>query len=170
MSDITPAHVAEFLAGARDYFEDVAQPYTRVDGNSVHVKVVPDNGEAATIFRALVVEVPVYAVAAAPVTLPAETARQLAYGYAGDDIDDWTVVVNEYTGRTRWSSTHHLVIRNEAGEHFADTYRRGLSESQETRPYEDVSTATFTPVVPEIKVATEWVTPKAAQAEQGGAS
>jgi hypothetical protein len=171
----TPENVAEMLtAGDNDYHDgNYWHPSIYAEGNVVHIGITAyaDDDEGTKLpevhFRAVVVEVPAYSVAAEPVTLPVETARELAYGYAGDDIDGWTVVVNEYVATTRWSSTHRLVIRNEAGEHFADIYRRGLTENQERRPYEDVVTATFSPVVPRIKVVTEW---EAAQAQTGGAS
>lgn len=170
MSDITPEVVAEFLTtGDNEYVEDTgAKAGVYSEGPVVHITVTPKRAdrtvdhENAKHFRAVVVEVPAPAVADEPVKLPADLARELAYGYAGDDIDGWTVVVNEYVATTRWSSTHRLVIRNEAGEHFADIYRRGLTENQERRPYEDVVTATFSPVVPRIKVVTGW---EAAQAE-----
>lgn len=95
-------------------------------------------------------------VASEPVELPAALARELAYEDAGSTIDGWTVVANEYIEKQRWESLHWLVIRNEAGEHFADTYRKGLTESQDTGPYENETKAKFTPVVPTVKVSTEW--------------
>lgn len=104
-------------------------------------------------------------VAAEPVELPAELARELAYGDPGDSTEGWTVVTNDYIDKSRWESIHRLVIRNEAGEHFSDTYRRGLTEYQDSGPYESQSTATFTPVVPQHKVVTEWKT-----APKGGRS
>lgn len=104
-------------------------------------------------------------VASEPVELPAELARELAYGDAGRTIDGWTVVANDYIESSRWASLHWLVIHNEAGQHFAETYRRGLTEEQETRPFDDGTTATFTPVAPQHKVVTEWKT-----APKGGRS
>lgn len=95
-------------------------------------------------------------VASEPVTLTVELARELAYSDSGDTIDGWTVVAKEYLESRRWESLHWLVIRNEAGQHFADTYRLGLTERQDTGPYEYETTATFTPVAPTVKVVTEW--------------
>lgn len=105
-------------------------------------------------------------VASEPVELPAETARELACCGPDDDaLDGWTVVANEFVENRRWESVHRLVIRNDAGQHFMDTYSQGLTERQDTGPYEYESKATFTPVVPQHKVTTEW---KAAQ--KGGRS
>ncbi|MEV1245169.1 hypothetical protein [Nonomuraea sp. NPDC049750] len=104
-------------------------------------------------------------VASEPVELAAELARDLASGDPGYTEDGWTVVANEHIEKQRWEPLHWLVIRNDAGQHFADTYRKGLTESQDTRPYEYATKATFTPVVPTVKVSIEW---KAAQ--KGGQS
>ncbi|MGR6922652.1 hypothetical protein ACU635_51075 [[Actinomadura] parvosata] len=104
-------------------------------------------------------------VAAEPVTLHVELARQLACGIAGRTIDGWTIIANEYIEKQRWESLHQLVICNEQGEHFADTYLKGLTEFQSTGPYEEDSPVTFAPVVPTHRVVTEWAAPKA-----GGAS
>lgn len=185
MSEITPEKVAdtpptvERIASLltetdSDPWEDYYwMVLTRAVGNVVEIGIEPSAADGTRLaevhFRAEVVAVPTYSVATEPVTLPAEMARELAYGHRGDDIDEWTVVANEYVGTTRWSSTHRLVIRNEAGEHFADTYSRGLTESQEKRPYEDASTATFTPVAPTFRVVTEWKPAEAAQEQKGGA-
>lgn len=97
-------------------------------------------------------------VASEPVELPAELARELANKRVGRSIGNWTVVANDYVESSRWASLHWLVIHNEAGQHFAETYRRGLTEEQETRPFDDGTTATFTPVAPQHKVVTEWKT------------
>lgn len=96
-------------------------------------------------------------VASEPVELAVELARELACcGPDDGPTDGWIVVANEYVESRRWESVHRLVIRNEQGEHFMDTYRQGLTERQDYGPYEYESTATFTPVVPHAKVVTEW--------------
>lgn len=85
------------------------------------------------------------------VALGAEDARELAYGEAGDEHEGWTVVSNEEIDHARWESIHELVIESEYGDYFSATYRRGLTESQDTRPWEYEKTVTFDQVVPVTK-------------------
>lgn len=101
------------------------------------------------------------AVAAEPVVLDRHTARQLAYTSVGKTFNEWTVVANEEGDHGRWESHHRLVIRNEAGEHFAAWYSKGLTEYQDTRPWEEESEAVFEPVQRRVKVVeqVEWVKP-----------
>ena len=172
---VTPENVAEMLtSGDNDYHDgNCWHPSLYAQGNVIHIGITAyaDDDEGTKLpeahFRAVVVEAPAPAVADEPVKLPADLARELAYGDPGDSCEGWTVVVNDYIDKRRWESVHWLVIRNEAGEHFADTYSRGLTEYQDSGPYEYETAATFTPVVPHVKVTTEW---KAAQAQTGGAS
>jgi hypothetical protein len=169
----TPANVAEMLTSSDNDYHDgnYWHPSIGAVGNVVHIGITAyaDDEDGTKLpeqhFRAVVVPVPAHAVADKPVKLPADLACELAYGNPGDDMEGWTVVANDYIDKTRWTSTHRLVIRNEQGEHFMDTYRRGLTESQETSPYENEAQATFTPVAPSFKVVTTW---KAAKSEQGG--
>jgi hypothetical protein len=175
----TPKNVAEMLTETDNDFHDGNnwKPGLYAEGNVVHIRITPYSepdeddldDEAVKLddvhFCAVVAPVPAHAVAGKPVKLPADLACELAYGNPGDDMEGWTVVANDYIDKTRWTSTHRLVIRNEQGEHFMDTYRRGLTESQETSPYENEAQATFTPVAPSFKVVTTW---KAAKSEQGG--
>lgn len=93
------------------------------------------------------------------VILDAETARELAYGEAGDEHEGWTVVENEEIDHSRWESIHTLVIKNEDGEYYSADYRQGLTESQDTRPWEYEKTVTFDQVVPATKTieVTEYV-------------
>jgi|SRR5690606_15576307 len=89
------------------------------------------------------------------VVLDVETARELAWTSAEpgvpNEVEGWTVVSNEQIDRARWESIHSLVIRNEAGEHYAATYRRGLTENQDTKPFEYDETVTFAQVFPKTE-------------------
>lgn len=85
------------------------------------------------------------------VVLETELARELAYVGVGETSDGWTVVSNEETDHGRWASIHTLVIKNESGEFFTADYSRGLTEYQDTKPWEYEETATFTQVFPETK-------------------
>lgn len=166
----TPENVAEMLtAGDNDYHDgNNWKPGLHAEGNVLHIRITPysepdeDDLDDEPVklddvhFRAVVVEVPAHAVATEPVVVPTETARELAYSDPGDVVDGWTVVANDYIESQRWESLHLLVIRNEAGEHFEDTYAKGLTEYQSTGPYEGETAVTFTPVVPHVKVVTEW--------------
>jgi hypothetical protein len=85
------------------------------------------------------------------VVLEGVTARELAWRSAGKSSEGWTVVENEEIEHRRWESVHRLVIRNEEGEHYAATYRRGLTENQDGRPFDDEETVTFTQVFPKTE-------------------
>lgn len=166
----TPENVAEMLtSGDNDYHDgNNWKPGLYADGNVLHIRITPysepdeDDLEDEPVklddvhFRAVVAEVPAHAVADKPVNLPADLARDLAYGDPGDSVEGYTVVANEHIDTRRWESVHRLVIRNERGEHFMDTYRRGLTEYQDNGPYEGERQATFTPVAPYFKVVTTW--------------
>lgn len=106
-------------------------------------------------------------VADGPVTLPVGDARELTYLGVGQGFDGWTVVADDEVDHSRWESHHQLVIRDADGRHYAAPYSQGLTEYQDTRPWEDQKTVTFHPVVPRsrVAVAVEWVAP-----EQGGES
>lgn len=85
------------------------------------------------------------------VVLEAEDARELACGEAGDEHEGWTVVSNEEIDHARWESIHELVIESEIGEYFSANYSQGLTESQETKPWEYEKTVTFTQVFPKVE-------------------
>lgn len=172
---IEAATIADHLTGSdNDYTEALnGWPSLHAEGNVLHIKFTPaketaTGGEAdkdgVRYFEAHVFEVPpAPPVAAEPVTLPVATARELTYCDLDDDpIDGWTVVHNAEFDHARWESIHQLVIRNEQGEHFSDTYRRGLTESQGTQPYEYETEAVFKPVTRKTTVVQTvgWITPK----------
>lgn len=180
MSDITPADVAADLFAAKDtHYDDSGNgwiPEIKANGNVVELAITPTDENGVSLdekvhFRAVVVEVPASApVAAEPVIVDGDTARELAYSDPGDTVAGWTVVANEHIESQRWESLHQLVIRNEQGEHFEDTYSKGLTEYQSTGAYEDADAARFTPVVPTFRVVTEWkAARKPAPAQTGGA-
>lgn len=164
----TPENVAESLTSGDNDYHDGNDWWEGLSahGNVLHITITPcdEDGEQCekVRFEAHVFEVePPAPVAAGPVELPVELARELAYCSVGHAIDGWTVVENEQFGTSRWESLHSLVIRNEAGEHYVDTYRRGLTEYQDTRPWECEKVACFEPVERRAKVVRsfEWVKP-----------
>lgn len=160
-------------SGDNDYHDgNHWHPSIGAVGNVVHIGVTAYSEDGEKVpevrFAAVVVAAPFYAVAGTPVELPADLACELAFESPGGSFNGWTVVANDFVESQRWESLHLLVIRNEAGEHFADTYRKGLTEQQDTRPYEYETKATFAPVVPVFKAVQGWTTAEAAQAEQSG--
>lgn len=167
----TPKNVAEMLTSSDNVYHDgnYWHPSIGAQGNVVHIGITAYSEDGEKLpevhFRAVVVEAPAYTVAGEPVELSGDLARTLAYEDVGYARDGWTVVANDFLESQRWESLHELVIRNDAGQHFADTYRKGLTESQGTGAYEYEDKATFRPVVPRFKVVTTW---GAAQAEQNG--
>lgn len=85
---------------------------------------------------------------AEPITLPASDARELIGMKFGEEaFDGWIPVADEHLGKRRWVECRRLIIRDEGGYHFAAEYERGLSETQDTGPWEYDETVTFAPVV-----------------------
>ncbi|MEV8639247.1 hypothetical protein AB0395_47090 [Streptosporangium sp. NPDC051023] len=172
----TPENVAEMLTSDyHDYHNgNDWWPSISADGPVISVGITPvgDDYETKlpeTHFQAHVFQVdPELPIASEPVYLDPDDARELTYERPGEGFDGWTVVANEPIDTTRWKSHHRLVIRNEAGEHFAATYSKGLTEQQEARPWDCEETARFDPVARRIRVVQvhEWVTP--AKAEEAG--
>lgn len=77
-----------------------------------------------------------------PLKMSAADARELAYG--GDfSAEGLTVESDKQTGTSRWESIHRLVVRDRDGRLWAVTYRQGLTESQESEPFEDMTEVTF---------------------------
>lgn len=172
----TPADIAEHLTGGdNDFAEDLeGWPCLSAEGNVLSIKLVlADKESTAEHFEAHVfaVEEPP-PVAAGPVELDVKVARDLAELGVGRSIDGWTVVDDEEGEARRWVVGHTLIIRNEAGEHFAGYYDVGLTEVQETEPWERV--AKFVPVERRVSVVRSvgWVTPSAKPAADvpGGGS
>lgn len=171
----TPELIAESLTeGDHDYHDgNDWWPSITADGNVVRIGITPVGTHYETKlpevhFEAHVFKVePSPPVASEPVELTVEDARDLAFVDVGDGFDGWTVVDHRQTGSSRWRSSHRLVIRNEAGEHFAAYYRKGLTENQHEAPWEYDKVARFEPVERRVRVVQsyEWATP-AAQVEQ----
>ena len=176
----TPENVAESLAeGDNDYHDgNDWWPSIVADGNVVHIGVTPLADDYETKLPEVRFEAHVFKVeqsppvAAEPVELTVEDARELAGEEVGGGFDGWTVVAHRQTGSSRWRSSHRMVIRNEAGEHFAAYYRKGLTENQHEEPWEYDQVARFEPVERRAKVIRtyEWVTPATEQPATGGAS
>ncbi|MGA4995972.1 hypothetical protein [Nonomuraea bangladeshensis] len=172
-SPITAADVAEFLAAADNVIADELGGKVGLHAakSTVHIEVTPRRATAsgsdvgqenAVRFVARVFPVePATPAAAEPVHLAPEIARELTYLSPGENHEGWTVVDKEEDGHTRWESHHSLIIRNEAGEHFQGHYRKGLTEYQDTKPWEYEKTARFDPVVrrPRVVQVFDWVTP-----------
>ncbi len=75
-------------------------------------------------------------------TLSAEDARELTYG--GDFSDmGLTIECQRQIDKSRWESIHELVVRDSDGKFWRTTYRRGLTEMQESRPFEDETEVVF---------------------------
>ena len=81
--------------------------------------------------------------------LTAQEARELTYLSPGHSYPDipYTVECNEYVDSGRWTSHHHLVVRDADGKLWSTTYEVGLTESQDIRPFEDLEFVHFTQVV-----------------------
>lgn len=70
--------------------------------------------------------------------LDVETARELAWGQAGQVINGFTVVENEIEDTSRWSVNYRLVILNRYNStYWRAYYSIGATESQDERPFEE---------------------------------
>jgi hypothetical protein len=78
-----------------------------------------------------------------PLRMSAEDARELAYG--GDfSPEGLTVESDEQTGTSRWESIHLLVVKDRDGKFWAVSYRQGLTEHQDSRPFGDADDVVVT--------------------------
>jgi hypothetical protein len=79
-------------------------------------------------------------------TLSTKDAQELVYG--GDFTDEGlTVEDDRQTGSSRWESHHTVVVRDRDGKLWAADYRKGLTENQESRPFENEAEVTFREVI-----------------------
>ena len=90
-----------------------------------------------------------------PLTMSARDARKLVYG--GDFSDmGLEVVSNEQIGSSRWESIHEVVVRDSESNFWMTGYRQGLTEYQDSRPFEDDSEVTFLQVEPVQVTVTQY--------------
>lgn len=75
-------------------------------------------------------------------TLDADEARELAYGMTNDDRN-LTIEANEYMESGRWMSVHRLVLKDTEGRLWSATYRQGLTEMQDSGPFENEAAVRF---------------------------
>lgn len=70
------------------------------------------------------------------------------------DSNEYTVISDKITSKSRWSDVHTVVIqRLSDNKFFKDHYRHGSTESQEERAW-DYSKPNFTEVFPKEKTIT----------------
>ena len=73
--------------------------------------------------------------------------REQAQGLVWDEADpewDLEVELNEQVDTSRWESIHHrLVVKDKDGKFWAARYRKGLTEYQDSRPFEDLDEVEF---------------------------
>ena len=74
--------------------------------------------------------------------LPREQAQDLVWDEA-DPEDGLTVELNEQVGSGRWTSIHRLIVRDRDGRFWETGYTKGLTEYQDTRPFEDETEVSF---------------------------
>ena len=75
--------------------------------------------------------------------MSAEDARELTYG--GDfSAEGLSVESNEQIDTSRWESIHQIVVKDRDGRLWATTYRKGLTEYQDSRPFGDDDEAEVT--------------------------
>jgi hypothetical protein len=74
--------------------------------------------------------------------LTGEQARDLVYDEA-DPALGLEVEARVRTGSSRWMSLHRLIVKDKDGRLWAVPYQQGLTESQETRPFEDLTEVEF---------------------------
>lgn len=74
--------------------------------------------------------------------LDAEIARNLAWGFDVVDLG-LAVEADTHIEDRRWVSVHELVIRDADGRYWMTYYEQGLTEYQDTRPFEDDTEVEF---------------------------
>lgn len=79
-----------------------------------------------------------------------DEALSLIYEGSSDDI---TVLQDELTDVSRWS-THHCLVVEKDGVCYAANYHQGATEYQDELPFEDQEPVIFREVVPVIKQVT----------------
>jgi hypothetical protein len=77
--------------------------------------------------------------------LTGEHARALTWGETGPELN-LTIELDEYTGSRRWVSEHRLIVKDGDGRLWAANYERGLTECQDSKPFEDQVEVEFTEV------------------------
>lgn len=98
-----------------------------------------------------------------PITLPLDLARKLVLFGTGRTVDGWTVVDIEEGDSGRWTRHMRLIVRRDSdGQLFASDYQVGLTEYQETEPWEYEGEAKFEPVErrPRMVEVVEYVPPE----------
>lgn len=96
------------------------------------------------------------------ITLPVELARELTQLSVGDTSQGWTVVAIEEGEARRWVRGMRLIVSHDSdGLPYEAYYDEGLTEYQETRPWEDEGEAKFEPVERRTRTVeiVEYVTP-----------
>jgi hypothetical protein len=77
--------------------------------------------------------------------LSSEVACEIVY----EDSDEYTVVEDIITGKSRWSIMHDVIFMdNITGKYYKGDYSVGATESQDESPWEYVKEVTFTEVEP----------------------
>lgn len=107
----------------------------------------------------------------AEITIPADLARELAYNGVGDAAEGFTVVAIEEGEARRWTRTMRLIVsRDSDGALFAGYYQEGLTEQQETEPWEFATEAKFQPVERRTRMIerVEYVRVSQVEAANGG--
>lgn len=74
--------------------------------------------------------------------LTGEQARELVSGEADPELG-LEVEAKIQTGTRRWVSTHRLIVRDRDGRLWSSAYEQGLTEYQDTRPFEDLVEVAF---------------------------
>jgi hypothetical protein len=77
--------------------------------------------------------------------LTGEQARDLVYDEADPELG-LTVELDEQVASRRWVSVHRLIVRGEDGRLWAANYERGLTEYQDSKPFEDQAGVKFAEV------------------------
>ena len=74
--------------------------------------------------------------------LTGEQARDLVYDEA-DPALGLEVEARVRTGSSRWMSLHRLIVKDKDGRFWAVPYQQGLTESQDSKPFEDQAEVEF---------------------------
>jgi hypothetical protein len=94
-------------------------------------EIMSDNGEAgeAAQLRALL--------ASSSSAYPYQDGRYLDLTDEGGELAGFVTVSEEEGDESRWQRWMHMVTRGPSGKHYAWTWRRGLTESQDSEYWDE---------------------------------
>ena len=88
-------------------------------------------------------------------SLTNKQCKDIVYGDMPEEYS-FSIVVNKQVDSTRWLSKNELILKEEmSNKHFRTYYQKGLTEIQDTRPFEEED-ASWEEVIPVVAITTKY--------------